>query len=536
MKTDDDDAETVADGDADVGLQADDSGDHDDVVKVPRQSVSELNDTVTQIGNLLKELESTDPRVWNLFCEGGADVENVCAFARELVTEDTPAIAAYAAIRYVAAQQQLKAILTVPVDARLKERRFDIEVRGFINTLTAGNRTFEPDSRPMIPLPKVLDHAAAALVRLEAMRSTVRLARESPDSVDAQTVTEHYENVLTNVTYLADSSLIDPTRTKADADVSAIVEALAAAAFVEAVVSVTGEFVEQLIEDRHLSSSETLTAALAANPLQFEDAEGPPSREPMPESCTKTCGMGEVIDGVREHVLGKVWSVLTPLHDPEDVVKRLDALLRRELGPYARIEPSKERHENNPRVALSVVSLDRLTGNAGMSHLYVRVNVEGRLIFIEDFEDGTYVDLFELHESERRQMHGRAKERSQRERIGELQLGSNYLKSLGRTNKPFGRNEQKSWAAASLMKKASRGFIRHSKSHSTIRNRSIRAVTQIAVAATKAPTGVVRALPQHRPRTERTPAGAFQRSLDRRRRPRSRFEFDLSHFAVSRFS
>jgi len=72
--------------------------------------------------------------------------------------------------------------------------------------------------------------------------------------------------------------------------------------------------------------------------------------------------------------------------------------------------------------------------------LFVRVNVESKLLVIEDFEDGSHVDLFELRQNERRQMHARAKERAATEDSGELQVGTNYLYSLGRTNKPFGGN------------------------------------------------------------------------------------------------
>ena len=79
-----------------------------------------------------------------------------------------------------------------------------------------------------------------------------------------------------------------------------------------------------------------------------------------------------------------------------------------------------------------------LTGNPELAHLFVRTNVESKLLVIEDFEDGSYVDLFELRQNEKRQMHARAKERAVAEDSGELQVGSSYLYSLGRTNKPFG--------------------------------------------------------------------------------------------------
>jgi hypothetical protein len=144
--------------------------------------------------------------------------------------------------------------------------------------------------------------------------------------------------------------------------------------------------------------------------------------------------------GVREYLFGAVWPFAHPIHESTDVIRQLEQLVRKDLSAFARFEPRRERHHRNPHVALSVVGLDRLTGNPELASLFVRVNVESKLLVIEDFEDGSYVDLFELRQNERRQMHARAKERAATEDSGELQVGTNYLYSLGRTNKPFGGN------------------------------------------------------------------------------------------------
>ena len=126
---------------------------------------------------------------------------------------------------------------------------------------------------------------------------------------------------------------------------------------------------------------------------------------------------------------------MQPHHGPEKVIKRLDELVRGLMARCIRPRPRKERHEKNPHVALSVVGLDTLTGNASVSHLVVRLDVQGQLLYIEDFEDGSYIDLFELRKNERRRMSSKGDDGAA------LQSGSSYLHSVGRTSKPFGKSE-----------------------------------------------------------------------------------------------
>jgi hypothetical protein len=63
------------------------------------------------------------------------------------------------------------------------------------------------------------------------------------------------------------------------------------------------------------------------------------------------------------------------------------------------------------------------------------------MLFLEDYEDGNHIDVFELHKNMKRTMHARAKERARTGDTGELQTGSSYLTSLGRTDKPFAQTE-----------------------------------------------------------------------------------------------
>jgi len=92
-------------------------------------------------------------------------------------------------------------------------------------------------------------------------------------------------------------------------------------------------------------------------------------------------------------------------------------------------------------VALPVTSLEGLSGNPELAHLFVRLTPDGKLLFLEDYEDGSYIDVYQRVESKKRQMHARAKERASAADTGELQTGSSYLHTVGRTNDPFARTE-----------------------------------------------------------------------------------------------
>ena len=427
----------VAPGSPGVELPATVSDD-DEVIDVPRIVKTDLSMRVNLIGQLLGGIEQQDPRVWNLYAEPTADVEELCDLAEALLTEESGTERAYAALRVVAQQQQLKSLLSLPPDKRLKEKRFDLEAAAFINTVSSSRRSFESDSRQLVPLPKVLDHAAASLVRLEALRSSVKLARTSPEGFSAAAATELYESVLSNVTYQADREIIEAVRQKADADIRALVELLEGEARIEHIVTCCEEYLDKLEEGDHMASADALAAVFGSQPLQFEGVDPSNGRGSPPERFTAESGLGEIVNATREYVSAKVWQVLDPERQPEQVMQRVEELIRKRLCHRAKLPVWKERHEKNPKVALSVVSLEKLTGNAELGHLFVRLSVEGSLLFVEDFENGEYIDLFELRKNERKQMHAQARRRAQSSDSGELQAGAKYLHSLGRTSKPFG--------------------------------------------------------------------------------------------------
>ncbi len=409
-----------------------------DVLQPVQVAPSDLGEIVFHIGQLLGALEGRDERVWTLFHSPEADIEETADLAETLATADSGACDAYRSIRFVAQHQHLKSLLNLPPDKRLKVLRFELEATGFINTVSSSRRVFEVDSRQLIPLPRVLDHAAACLVRLEALRSAVLMIREDPQGFSVAAATERYEDILSNITHLADSTQMGTSREKADQDIATLSAAVAIKRLVEVLVSGSAEYLQTLTDEERLSDVDTLKEATTSTPLLFDGLEPAPDAGALPEECLRTSGLGEIVDAVRDYLFRAVWPFAHPVHESTDVIRQLEQLIRRDLSAFARFEPRRERHHRNPRVALSVIGLDMLTGNPELANLFVRVNVESKLLVIEDFEDGSYVDLFELRENERRQMHARAKERAAAEDSGELQVGSSYLYSLGRTNKPFG--------------------------------------------------------------------------------------------------
>jgi len=63
-------------------------------------------------------------------------------------------------------------------------------------------------------------------------------------------------------------------------------------------------------------------------------------------------------------------------------------------------------------------------------------------MFLEDYEDGSFIDVFALLENQKRQMHARARDRARDDHSAELQTGSSYLQTVCRTNNPFARTER----------------------------------------------------------------------------------------------
>lgn len=411
--------------------------------KLPAPSVGrhELDAAVATVAEGLTAVRETDPRVWALFTDEAHDLEAPRALADELAVEGSPAARAAAALRAAAQQQRVRAILSLPPDKRMKERRFDLEAEGWLNAIANHRRALDPDSRQLISLPRVLDRAAAGLVRVEALRAAVALVAEapSPETIAVEAVTQRYETLLVDVTYLADSNTVSAARQRADGDAAVVLAQIAADGWVTRVADEALAWVDAAVAAGAADSPEAVQSYIDATPLRLDaptradDAE-PPAE--VPAGLLADTALGEVVDGLRRHVLRATGPALTESHDPPATLRALDGRLRQRLRRHARITVRRERHARNPRVALPVASLERLSGNPELADLFVRLSPDGNLHFVADFEDGSYVDLFELRESQRKQMQARASERARGGQAA-TQTGASYLHTLGRTNAPF---------------------------------------------------------------------------------------------------
>ena len=71
---------------------------------------------------------------------------------------------------------------------------------------------------------------------------------------------------------------------------------------------------------------------------------------------------------------------------------------REELMSIVAFKPETKRHVENAEIPLLVVGLDKVCVNTAFVNYFVRVREDGNIVYLQGFEDGTYVDLFELRE------------------------------------------------------------------------------------------------------------------------------------------
>jgi hypothetical protein len=84
-----------------------------------------------------------------------------------------------------------------------------------------------------------------------------------------------------------------------------------------------------------------------------------------------------------------------------------------------------------------VVSLERVAENPNLREFYVRVDENGSLLTVDGFEDGSFLDLFEMREYKPSRVHAAAKKKAEAEGTEVLQTGRKYLFTVGRTNELF---------------------------------------------------------------------------------------------------
>ena len=409
-----------------------------DMVDVANVSFDEFSDRVHQVCAQLGKVAKADQVIWGLFIDPGVAITDLIAMARMLSRESTDAFKAYAVMKMVAQYMPLKNLLAISDQALRVDRNFMLEVTSFLNMVNNSNRTLSPDSKQIAALGKVLDHAAAALLRLEAVRvGSSFAAKHKEDGYTRESVTVYYEEALREITDLADRDLLARAREKADAETVALIELFEAARFAEKVKDTCRDYVKALVDGDHTKSVAALKTAMAESPLDLGEGESGINGD-LPAEYLKESDLGEVYDETCRHVCTEAWARMGPLHQPDEVIGEVREMVRQLLVGGMTFQPERKRHQERASIALAVVSLDKVSGNAGLKELYVRVNDEGQIHYVADYEDGTYVDLFESREYKPARLAQAARKKAEEQGVEQLQTGRKYLYTVGRTNRLFG--------------------------------------------------------------------------------------------------
>lgn len=409
----------------------------EDVVEVPEIHPNEFSEKVHQVGRWLATVEKADRVVWGLFIEPGTPVEQAGPLARALSADKSGSYQAYEAIKGVAQCMPLKKM--IPPDSGLQgDRNFAVKVNMFINQMNNTNREIAADNRQLGPLKGILDCAGACLLRLEALRTNRLLSEKHPEGYTRDAVTLYYEQSLRAVTDEADRGLLTVARQQADKDTAVLLEAFAVRRMVDGIVESCRQYAADLCAEGAADAPETLAATLATRPVQFDGVERQEGVPPTDEQLGLPSGLGTVFDTFCRYLSVEARAVLQKAHKPDEVLRRIHVTLRQVLARYLEMKPEKKRHMEMPQMALSVVGLDKLTGNAALKDLFARVGEDGHLAVVADYEDGSYADIFELREYQPMRM--ASNQQKQAAATGEevLQTGHKYLYSVGRTNHFFG--------------------------------------------------------------------------------------------------
>ena len=409
--------------------------DREDVVTLMPLKAGEFSPRAQQVGQLLAASERSDERIWDLFLETDAEIGELREYARQLTTEGSPTNLAYRAIRGVSQYQLLKKMLDRQHLSQ-STRTFDVQVRAFVNTTQRSRKELVTNDRQMAVLDEILDAAGAALLRCEMLKVAYTVAQDPEAEYTEEAIAQYCDTVLASVLEQVDPEVLEAVREKAGEDVRAILEVFAREHFVESVVEQCRAYLEELRQGGHTASLEKVEEAFGETPLEIASARPDEPAGEMPEELQVEDEFGAVFATVCNRLTDVAWAALSPDHEPEAVVARVQAMVRQAMVRHIVVEKSeKRRHADNPRFPLAVVSLGRLSGDPLFKDFYVRVGLDGRIFYADGFEDGTYVDLFELRQAKAIRVQSTGLDHGDQ---GPLKTGEKYLHSVGRTQQIFG--------------------------------------------------------------------------------------------------
>ena len=242
------------------------------MVEPEEVSLPELSSKVHEIGKLLVSIEPNEQQVWGLVINPLAQLQNLRAVARQIGTAGTGADKAYNNVKQIARYLKIKDLLNVKEPSVHKDRNFMLEIRTFINSLN-NDRKFESDSRHLVPLKRILDYAADALVRLEALKTNFNFSTAHPESYTREAVTLYYEEALRALTDFADPEIRGSAREKADADTDVLLAIFSVEEFVEKILHTVRDYVTGLRDGGHSKSVAAFKAACVGHPIEFDGVE-----------------------------------------------------------------------------------------------------------------------------------------------------------------------------------------------------------------------------------------------------------------------
>ena len=407
-----------------------------DMVELEEIALSDVGSKAKNIGKLLASIEPLDQHIWAILVDPTSAVGDLRTMARMVGTEGTSANKAYNNVKQVACYLKIKHMLHAPAGGVQRDRNFMVEVRAFMNAM-GHSRPLDANSRQLIPLIPILDHAGAALVRLEALRVNFNFSQDYPDQYTHESATTYYEEALRALTDQVEHELRGQARDRADADTVAMLEAFRAARFAEGLVKQSGDYIARLSAAGRVGNRADFQLACSEDPLEFDDVSEVGKLGDVPPEELESQGMGEVFDDACSYVVSEAWKVMQEVHQPQSVVARIRARLREILVGVLVVASEAKRHQEKPTFALKVTSLEKLTGNNNLKDFFVRVDDGGQVAYIDGFESGDYVDLFELREYKPMRLHAAAQKQKEESGTEELQTGRKYLFTVGRTRQLF---------------------------------------------------------------------------------------------------
>jgi hypothetical protein len=408
----------------------------EDVAQIIGATPADFSQKVQQFGQLLASAERGEQVLWQLLLDPGREIEDRQALAAQLATANSPANQSFRLLRGVAQFVGLKKILQIPPQPP-KNRKFSAVVTGLVNLTQAGHKVLQPNDRQLEPLEVVLDHACACFWRLETLRLNYLLASQYPDQYSAEAVEEQRLKNAGGVAKQTNPEILATPQAQAEADTLAMLELFSNEAYTKALLGDTQLYAEELLAGQFLDSPQKLETALEENLLEFTHAEkAKPDAGDLPEDLRMSDEFGPVFQRTCNYISQCAWSVLWERHEPKKIIPQVQSLLRATLPSCFQIQAEKRRHAMRPRMPISVVSLGKLSGNEEFKPYYARVGVDGKLLYVEGYEDGMHLDLMELREYTQMRMQASGQSGDQ-EGDDPLQTGENYLYTIGRTDQAF---------------------------------------------------------------------------------------------------